>query len=82
MSVKEHLYNIKNIIREKNQSITRLREYFYDNNIIPSDYNDFKHLITYAIEREASNEIVIFLFDQRQNRDANFVRRMHPFILC
>jgi len=71
MKYDEHLFNIKNII-EKNQSINRLKEYFYDNNIDPSDYNDFKNLIIYAIDKDASNEIVTFLFDQSQYRNANF----------
>jgi len=72
MSETDHLYNIKNIIIEKNQSITRLKEYFCDNTINPSDYNDFKDLIIYAIDNEASDEIVTFLLDQRQDKNANF----------
>jgi len=71
MNNTDHLLNIKNII-EKNQSITHLRKYFSDNTINPSDYNDFKNLIIYAIEKKASNEIITFLLDQRQDKNANF----------
>jgi len=72
MSDTDHLFNIKNIIIEKNQSETHLREYFCDNTINPSDYNDFKDLIIYAIDNEASNGIVTYLLDQRQEKGANF----------
>jgi len=72
MSDTDHLFNIKNIIIEENQSETRLSEYLNDNKINPSDNNDYKDLIIYAIDNEVSNEIVTFLFKQRQEKDANF----------
>jgi len=80
MSETDHLFNIKSII-EKKQGITHLREYFSDYTINPSDYNDFKNLIIYAIDNEASNEIVTFLLDQKQDKDANFeIERKTPLL--
>jgi len=71
MSTINYTTEIKEFI-SKRKSKDELQDFFAEKNIKPSDYEDFKRLIIFAIEQDASTDIVEFLINQRKEKNANF----------
>ncbi|ORX79386.1 ankyrin [Anaeromyces robustus] len=69
MSNKNFQLEIQEILIQNNKNL--LKNYFSKSNIKPSD-NDLKDLIIFAIENDVPNDMIIFLLDQRQDKNVNF----------